>query len=58
MLNSGTQVMTEVFKAEGLHDAMLLIPIALAITGLALVRASHHFVVDAEVMRNSMTAST
>ncbi|REH38691.1 putative MFS family arabinose efflux permease [Paraperlucidibaca baekdonensis] len=54
MLASGSLLMTEAFKAEGLHAAMYLIPGALLVTGLALVKASGHFVADSAAMRNSM----
>lgn len=54
MLASGALVMTEDFKAVGLHDAMYLIPGALLITGMALLKASSTFVADADNMRNSM----
>lgn len=54
MLASGALVMTEDFKAVGLHDAMYLIPAALLVTGLALLKASTTFVADARAMQQRM----
>lgn len=57
MLAAGATEMTEAFKAIGLHDAMLLIPVAFILTTLALLQASRCFVKDAESMRSGMQAA-
>ena len=44
---AGATEMTETFKAIGLHDAMLLIPVALFLTLLALLQAARCFRKDA-----------
>jgi MFS family permease len=54
MLAAGASEMSEAFKAVGLHDAMLLIPVALFFTMLALLQASRCFVADAARMRAGM----
>ena len=54
MLAAGASEMNEAFKAVGLHDAMLLIPVALFLTMLALVQAARCFVADATRMREGM----
>ncbi|WP_322980830.1 MFS transporter [Pseudomonas sp. C11] len=51
---AGGEEMTEAFKAVGLHDAMLLIPVALLLTLLALLQAARCFQQDALCMRESM----
>lgn len=51
---AGADEMTETFKAVGLHDAMLLIPVALLLTLLALLQAARCFQQDAQRMRASM----
>ena len=48
--------MSEAFKAVGLHDALLLIPVALLLTMLALLQASRCFASDAARMRSKMEA--
>ncbi|WP_346832262.1 MFS transporter [Pseudomonas abietaniphila] len=48
--------MTEPFKAVGLHDAMYLIPVALFLALVFLVRASKCFSRDAQRMREGMVA--
>jgi len=48
---AGASEMTEAFKAIGLHDAMLLIPVALLLTLLALLQAARCFRQDALNMR-------
>ncbi len=53
-LAAGAIEMSEVFKAQGLHDAMLLIPAALFLTGLALVQASRCFVADSRKMQERL----
>ncbi|MGG2396723.1 spinster family MFS transporter [Pseudomonas sp. SH1-B] len=54
MQAAGAGEMTEVFKAAGLHDAMLLIPVALLLTLLALLQAARCFQADALRMREGM----
>ncbi|PRB80186.1 MFS transporter [Pseudomonas sp. MYb185] len=51
---AGATEMTEVFKAVGLHDAMLLIPVALFLTLLALLQAARCFREDALRMRDGL----
>lgn len=54
MQAAGASEMSEAFKAVGLHDAMLLIPVALFCTLLALLQASRCFQRDAQRMREGM----
>ena len=54
MLAAGASEMTEAFKAVGLHDAMLLIPVALLLTLLALLQAARCFQTDAVRMREGL----
>lgn len=54
MHTAGATEMTEVFKAVGLHDAMLLIPVALFLTLLALLQAARCFREDALRMRDGL----
>ncbi|MGE7991135.1 spinster family MFS transporter [Pseudomonas sp. NPDC089554] len=54
MLAAGEVVMNEAFKAQGLHDAMYLIPVALLLTMLFLLGASRCFSRDAQRMREGM----
>lgn len=51
---AGATEMTEAFKAIGLHDAMLLIPVALFLTMLALLQASRCFRKDAQRMSEGL----
>lgn len=55
MLAAGAREMNETFKAVGLHNAMLLIPVALLLTMVALLQASRCFVADAAKMQQGMT---
>lgn len=55
MLAAGASEMNETFKAVGLHSAMLLIPVALLLTMVALLQASRCFVADAAKMQQGMT---
>lgn len=48
--------MSEAFKAQGLHDAMYLIPAALLLTLLFLLAASRCFSRDAQRMREGLGA--
>ncbi|MNJ64035.1 hypothetical protein D3C77_599710 [compost metagenome] len=54
MLAAGQVQMSEAFKAEGLHDAMYLIPVALMLTLVFLLVASRSFGRDAQRMREGM----
>lgn len=54
---AGATEMTETFKAIGLHDAMMLIPVALFLTMLALLQASRCFQQDAQRMRDGLEQS-
>uniref|UniRef100_A4XX79 Major facilitator superfamily MFS_1 n=1 Tax=Ectopseudomonas mendocina (strain ymp) TaxID=399739 RepID=A4XX79_ECTM1 len=51
---AGASEMSEAFKAVGLHDAMLLIPVALLLTLLALLQAARCFQEDALRMREGL----
>lgn len=44
MLDAGAVEMTEAFKAVGLHASLMLIPVALLMTGFFIFMASRHFV--------------
>ncbi|AEB59518.1 spinster family MFS transporter [Ectopseudomonas mendocina] len=54
---AGASEMTEAFKATGLHDAMLLIPVALLLTLLALLQAARCFQSDALRMREDLATA-
>ncbi|WP_025127784.1 MFS transporter [Pseudomonas sp. PH1b] len=54
MYAAGAEVMTEEFKAVGLHDAMYLIPVALFMTLLFLFQAARCFVRDAQRMKDGL----
>jgi MFS family permease len=56
MAAAGAEQMSEAFKAVGLHDAMYLIPVALAMTLVFLYLASRCFSRDAARMREGMVA--
>ncbi|MBJ9976604.1 MFS transporter [Pseudomonas sp. S75] len=56
MQAAGEGAMSEVFKAQGLHDAMYLIPAALLLTLLFLLAASRCFSRDAQRMREGLGA--
>ncbi|SHN21960.1 Predicted arabinose efflux permease, MFS family [Pseudomonas asturiensis] len=56
MAVAGVDVMSESFKAIGLHDAMYLIPAALLMTLVFLFQASRCFSKDAERMKARMVA--
>jgi MFS family permease len=58
MLTAGASEMNETFKAEGLHDAMFLIPVALLLTTLALLQASRCFIADAAHMCAALQQSS
>ncbi|RRV25749.1 MFS transporter [Pseudomonas sp. o96-267] len=54
---AGASEMNEAFKAVGLHDAMILIPVALFLTLLALLQAARCFQRDALRMREGLAAA-
>jgi MFS family permease len=56
MAAAQVELMTEPFKAVGLHDAMYLIPVALFFALVFLARASTCFSADAQRMREGMAA--
>ncbi|SDP68104.1 MFS transporter [Phyllobacterium sp. OV277] len=51
MLAAGASQMTEEFKADGLHAAMFVIPVALFITAIAMFVAARTFTRDANAMK-------
>lgn len=53
---AGAAEMSEAFKAKGLHDAMLLIPVALLLAMAAMVVASRSFVADSRKMEAGMVS--
>jgi hypothetical protein len=53
MTAAGATEMTDQFKGIGLRQAMLLIPVALLITGVSLLAATRTFSADAAAMRRS-----
>lgn len=57
MQAAGASEMSETFKAVGLHDAMILIPVALSLTLLALLQAARCFQRDALRMREGLAAA-
>lgn len=54
MAAAGASQMTDHFKGIGLHNAMVLVPVALLITGLALLAATRTFAADAAAMRRGL----
>lgn len=54
---AGASEMSEAFKAAGLHDAMVLIPVALFLTLLALLQAARCFQRDALRMREGLAGA-
>jgi MFS family permease len=54
MAASGGSAMTEEFKAIGLHDAMLLVPVTLFATAVAVFLATRTFPADARAMLTGM----
>lgn len=52
---AGATAMTEQFKAAGLHDAMMAVPVALFISALAVLLAARHFQADARAMVDTMS---
>ena len=57
MLAAGASEMSEVFRAEGLHGAMYLIPASLLLTMVFLFQASRTFCHDSKRMTDGMTDS-
>jgi MFS family permease len=57
MLAAGASEMSEVFRAEGLHGAMYLIPGSLLLTMVFLFQASRTFCHDSKRMTDGMTDS-
>lgn len=53
---AGAAEMSEVFKAQGLHDAMLSIPVALLAAMVALLVGARYFVADAKKMEATMAS--
>ena len=51
----GATGMTEQFKAIGLHDAMMAVPVALLISALAVLVAARHFQSDSRAMIDNMS---
>ncbi|MFT7722561.1 MAG: MFS transporter [Roseateles sp.] len=56
MAAAGATQMTDHFRGIGLHEAMVVVPIALLVTGVALLFASRTFSADAAAMRNGRQA--
>lgn len=56
MTAAGASQMTDQLRGIGLHQAMLLIPVALALTGLALLMATRTFSADAAAMRGEQAS--
>ncbi|HYE49664.1 MAG TPA: MFS transporter [Azospirillaceae bacterium] len=54
MQAAGAAAMAEPFRAAGLHGAMYLIPVMMALTGLFIFMASRTFAADAARMRREM----
>lgn len=57
MVAAGATEMTEQFKAVGLHGAMILVPISLAITSIAIFLATRSFPSDARAMSAGLAAA-
>jgi MFS family permease len=57
MLAAGASEMSEQFRAIGLHGALILVPISLAITAFAMFFAALCFPVDARAMTAEMVGS-
>lgn len=57
MLAAGASEMSELFKAEGLHKSMLLVPLGFFLTVVALVRAAQCFVQDSQAMQNRLASA-
>jgi MFS family permease len=57
MAAAGATQMTDQFRGIGLHEAMIVVPIALLVTGIALLLASRTFSADAAAMSGEMAAT-
>ena len=57
MLSAGVSEMSEAFRALGLHSAMYLVPVAMALTGMFLLIAMRTFSQDAQKMLQSAQSS-
>ena len=57
MAASGASELTEQFKAVGLHDAMLLVPVSLLATSIAVFLAARTFPADARAMQARMAGT-
>lgn len=57
MERAGADGMTETFKAEGLHDAMFLVPVTLFLTAVFIFLASIHFAADARRMQERLAGA-
>ncbi len=57
MLAAGASEMSEQFRAIGLHGALILVPVSLAITAFAMFFAALRFPVDARAMTQEMASS-
>jgi MFS family permease len=55
MAAAGASAMQEEFKAVGLHGAMVVVPVALLLSGIAIWLATRTFPGDAAAMRRAMT---
>jgi len=58
MAAAGAPEMTEQFKAVGLHGAMILIPISLVVTAVAIFLAARSFPADARAMAQGLARGT
>jgi hypothetical protein len=58
MLAAGTGQMREEFRALGLHDAMLLIPVSLLLCMLALLMGARTYAADAHRQSAALSEAT
>lgn len=58
MTAAGATEMTDQFRGIGLHEALIVVPIALLITGVALLVATRTFSADASAMRRATADAT
>ena len=54
MAAAGATAMTDAFKGQGLHLAMLMVPVMLLLTGLVLLMASRSLVRDVEKLHKGL----
>jgi MFS family permease len=57
MTAAGAEAMTDAFRAEGLHDAMFLVPVMLLSTALFVFLASRTFAEDSRRMQGRLAAA-